>query len=133
MHTSEIHSYLAVVGTFGLQQVPVGLLGQKGSEHHVIGQEVDVGHTCYGVDVQCVSPHGVLSDVGFARWNHHSVTECQHLAALTVGVVAVHVVEGIHPVGAWCHSLDGEVSAAVGACHPAQGFFGKNGVAQVAV
>ena len=49
---------------FCLEEETVGLQCREGAEHHIVGQEMGVGHLHDRVDAQGVTPQGILPDIG---------------------------------------------------------------------
>ena len=98
-----------------LQEEAVRLRLLEAEQRHVVGQEVGVVYAQDVADMQRVAPDGVLSHVRFPRGFDAVVQETYHLALLSEDEVAVGILQGIDAIVARCHTLDGELSATVGA------------------
>ena len=130
---SEEEGELMLILTLILQEVAVGLWESKGTEHDIIGQEMSIWYARDIVDTQRITPDGILTHIRTARGLDETRGERQHLAVLTVTVVAVHIIKRIAAVGAWCHTADDEASATVGACHTQKGLGGKGTVGKMTI
>ena len=85
------------------------------------------------VDVQGVTPDGVLSDIGFARRYDDVVVEGQFLALLFERVVAVGILQRKDAVLSLGQAFDGKMSLAVGARHPKERLRLKGAVGQIVI
>ena len=114
MSVTEIHVEAVGLFTFGLHQIPVGLLFIEGPQHNVVRQEVRIVDRCDTADMKGIRPDGVLADVRFEGRYDDVVVKGNLFTFLCKSIGAVHILQGKNVVRPWRDAFDNKMAAAVG-------------------
>ena len=88
---SKEHSDTIGFFAFNFQQIAVCLLLLEGQQHHIVGIEMHIWHSGYTIDVQRITPDGVLTGIQCCRRLIGLVRKGNLLTLLRKHIVAIGI------------------------------------------
>ena len=124
-----------MVGIFALrlQEMAIGLYFCESRKYNIVGQKVRVGHSLNIGNTQRIAPDCILTDVWFPRRHNDFGCESQLFALLIEPIIAVHILQRIDAIIAFCDTFYNETPAAVGSRNTQHRFVLEGSVALIAV
>src|SRR3712207_2015277 len=133
MSVAEKNGEVVGHGPFALQEKAVCDDGIKGSQRHIVGQEVGVRHPIDVANTQRIGPNGVLPYVGFGAWNDQIMAESHHFALLREHIVAIGVLQSVATITSGGHSLYDKTAPSVGTTYTEHGQFSESAVGLIGI
>ena len=130
---AEEHLYAVGILALRLQQVAVSQRFLERRQHDIVRIIVHIVYLRDAINMQGITPDGVLTHIGFDVWLIRVVRIGYHLTLLRELIVSVSILQGIDAVFAFSNTPDNKMSVAIRARHTQQWLGAEGRVGQVII